>query len=79
MFLQRNHTVRNMRQGILNFTYFSMQLKTAYHNYFNVMEPIINPEDITIPPNDRTTVTVKSQIYPENIVPGVLQPSDFLN
>ena len=38
MFLQRNHTVLDMRQGILNFPYFSMQLKTADHKYSNVME-----------------------------------------
>ena len=31
MFLQRNHTVLDMRKGILNFPYFSMQLKTADH------------------------------------------------
>ena len=31
MFLQRNHTVLDMRQGILNFPYFSMQVKTADH------------------------------------------------
>ena len=78
MFLQRNHTVLDMRQGILNFPYFSMQLKTADHKYSNVMEPILNPEDLTIPPNDRATITVKSQIYPENLVTGVLQPSDLL-
>ena len=27
IFLQRNHTVLDMRQGILNFSYFSMKLK----------------------------------------------------
>ena len=31
MFLQRNHTVLDMRQGILTFPFFSMQLKTADH------------------------------------------------
>ena len=31
MFLHRNHTVLEMRQGILNFPFFSMQLKTADH------------------------------------------------
>ena len=50
MFLQRNHTVMDMRQGILDFTFFSMQLKTADHKYSNVMEPILNPDDVTIPP-----------------------------
>ena len=79
MFLQRNHTVLDMRQGILNFPYFSMQLKTADHKYSNVLEPTLNPDDITIPPNDRTLVEIKSQIYNENTVTGVLQPSDLLH
>ena len=79
MFLQRNHTVLDLRQGILNFPYFSMQLKTADHKYSNVMEPVLSPDDITIPPNDRATGTVISQIYPEYILTGVKQPSDFLN
>ena len=79
MFLQRNHTVLDMRQGILNFPYFSMQLKTADHRYSNVLEPILNPDDITIPPNDRILVEIKSQIYNENTVTGVLQPSDLLH
>ena len=79
MFLQRNHTVLDMRQGILNFPYFSMQLKTADHKYSNVMEPILNPEDITIPPNDLAVISIQSQIYAENAVTGILQPSDLLH
>ena len=43
MFLQGNHTVLDMRQGILNFPFFSMQLKTADHKYSNLLEPILNP------------------------------------
>ena len=43
MFLQRNHTVLDMRQGILNFPFFSMQLKTADHKYSYVLEPIPQP------------------------------------
>ena len=54
MFLQRNHTVLDMRQGILNFPFFSMQLKTADHKYSNVLEPILNPTEIAIPPNEVT-------------------------
>ena len=65
MFLQRNHTVLDMRQGILNFPYFSMQLKTADHKYSNVMEPILNPEDVTIPPNDLAVISILSQILLE--------------
>ena len=80
MFLQRNHTVPDMRQGILNFLYFSMQLKTADdHKYSNVMEPILNPEDVTIPPNDLAVISIQSQIYAENAVTGILQPSDLLH
>ena len=79
MFLQRNHTVLDMRQGILNFPFFSMQLKTADHKYSNVMEPILNPEDVTIPPNDRLIISIQSRIYAENAVTGILQPSEPLN
>ena len=56
-----------------------MQLKTADHKYSNVLESILNPDDITIPPNERTLVEIKSQIYKENTVKGVLQPSDLLH
>ena len=79
MFLQRNHTVLDMRQGILNFPFFSMQLKRADHKYSNVMEPILNPEDVTIPPRDRTIISIQSRIYAENGVTGILQPSEPLN
>ena len=79
MFLKRNHTVLDMRQGILNNPFFSMQLKKADHKYLNVMEPILNPEDVTIPPNDRTTIPIQSPIYAANAVTGILQPSELLN
>ena len=79
MFLQRNHTVLEMRQGILNFPFFSMQLKTADHKYSNVLEPILNPTEITIPPNDRVLFRTNSLLYPENAVTGILQPSDLLH
>ena len=52
LFLQKNHTVLDMRQGILNFPFFSMLLKTADHQYSNVLEPILNPTETTISAND---------------------------
>ena len=79
MFLQQNHTVLDMRQGILNFPFFSMQLKTADHKYSNVLEPILNPTEITNPPNDRVLIRTNSLLYPENAVTGILQPSDLLH
>ena len=79
MFLRRNHTVLDMIQGILNFPFFSMQLKTADHKYSNVLEPILNPTEITIPPNDRVLVRTNSLLYHENAITGILQPSDLLH
>ena len=68
-----------MRQGILNFLFFSMQMKTADHKDSNVMEHIQTTEDVTNPPNDHKVIPIQSQIYTENAVTGVLQPSEFLN
>ena len=79
MFLQRNHTVLDMRQGILNFPFFSMQLKTADHKYSIVLEPILNPIEITFPPNDKVLIRTNSLLYPKNAVTGILQPSDLLH
>ena len=38
-FLQHNRTIRDMRQGILNFHFFSTQLKNEDRTYPNVIEP----------------------------------------
>ena len=43
------------------------------------MEPILNPDGATISPNDHTVVIIKAQIYSENAVRGLLQPSDLLH
>ena len=77
-FLQRNNTILDMRQGVLNFPFFSMQLKTADHKYTNVMEPICIREEVTIPPNDRHSVLMASQLYEDTTVTGILQPSNTL-
>ena len=73
MFLQRNHTVLDMRQGILNFPFFSMQLKTAAHRYSNELEPNLTPTEVTVPPNDRVLIRTNPLFYP-----GTLQPSELL-
>ena len=75
-FLQRNNTILDMRQGVLNFPFFSMQLKTADHKYTNVMDPICAREDIIFPPNDRYMVSMSSQLYDDTNVTGILQPSN---
>ena len=77
-FLQRNSTILDMRQGILNFPFFSMQLKSENRTYPNVIEPILNPGDTIQQPGKRTTIWVKSQIYTEIEATGILQPSPLL-
>ena len=78
LFLQRNGTILDMRQGILNFPFFSMQLKIEDRTYPNVIEPILNPVDTKLQPGKRTTIWVKAQIYTENEATGIIQPSPIL-
>ena len=65
-----------MRQGVLNFPFFSMQLKTADHKYTNVREPICIRADVTTPPNDTHLVLMASQLYEDTTVTGILQQSN---
>ena len=78
LFLQRNSTILDMRQGILNFPFFSMQLKKEGRTYPNVIEPIPNPVDTILQPGKRTTIWLKSHIYTENEATGIIQPSSLL-
>ena len=78
LFLQGNSSILDMRQGILNFPFFSMQLKNEDRTYPNVIEPIINPVDTILQPGKRTTIWVKSEIYTENEATGIIQPSPLL-
>ena len=55
-----------------------MQLKTADHKYSNVMEPISTRADITIPPNDRQMISIKSQMFEDSNVTGIIQLSNAL-
>ena len=77
-FFQRNNTVLDTRQGVLNFPFFSVQLKTADRKYSIVMEPICIREDVTIPPNDRQSLRMASQLYEDTTATGILQPSNTL-
>ena len=78
LFLQRNSTILDMRQGILNFPFSSMQSKKEDRTYPNVIEPILNPVETTLQPGKRTTIWVKSQIYTDNEATGIIQPSPLL-
>ena len=78
LFLQRNSTILDMRQGISNFPFFSMQLKNEDWTNPKVIEPILNPAKTTLQPGKRTTIWVKSQIYTDNEATGKIQPSPLL-
>ena len=78
LFLQRNSTILDLRQVILNFPFFSMQLKNEDRTYPNVIEPILNPVDTVLKPEKWTTIWVKSQTYTENEATGIIQPSPLL-
>ena len=76
--LQRNSNILDMRQGILNFSFFSMQLKNEDRTYPNVIEPILNPVETILQPGKPTPIWVKSQIYTDNEARGIIQPSPIL-
>ena len=78
LFLQRNNTKLDMHQGILNFPFFSMQMKNEDRTYPNVIEPILNPAETILQPGKRTTIWWKSQIYTDNEATGIIQPSPLL-
>ena len=59
LFIQRNITILDMRQGILNFPFFAMQLKNEDRTYSNVFEPKLNPVETILQPGKRTTIHQK--------------------
>ena len=77
-FLQRNSTILDMRQGILNLHFFSMQLKNEDRTYPHVIEPILNPVETILKPGKGTTIWVNSQINTDNEATGIVQPSPLL-
>ena len=77
-FLQRNSTIFDMRRAILNFLFFSMQLKNEDRTYPKVIEPILNPAETILQAGIRTTIWVKSQIYTDNEATGIIQPWPLL-
>ena len=78
LILQRNSTILDMRQGILNFPFFSKQLKNEALTYPKAIEPILNPVETLLQPGKITTFWEKSQIYTDNEATGISQPSPFL-
>ena len=78
LFLQRNSTVLDMRQRILNCPFFSMQMKNEDRTFPNISETILNPAETLLQPGKRNTIRVKSQIYTDNEATGMIQLSPLL-
>ena len=78
LFLQRNSTILDIRQGILNFPFFSMQLKNEDRTCPNVIQPRLNPAETILQTVKRTTIWLKSQIFTDNEATGIIQPSPLL-
>ena len=78
LFLQRNSTILQMRQGILIFLFFSMQLKNEDRTYPNIIQPTLNPVETILQPRKRTTIWLKLQIYTKNEATGKNLPSPLL-
>ena len=56
-----------------------MQLKIEGRTYPNVIEPILNPVETTLPTDKRTTKWGKSEIHADNEATGIMQPTPFLH
>ena len=55
-----------------------MQLKGANNSYPNVTEHLIKPHEILLQPGTYSVIWIKSQIYTEHKVTGILQPLQHL-
>ena len=61
-FLQRNNTVLDTRQAVLNFPFFSMHLETTDQPTPDTQEPIILESNMCVKPNEITTDQMSRQI-----------------
>ena len=77
-FPQINSTILDMRQRILNSSFFPMQLKNEDLTYPNVIEPLLNPAETILQPGKRTALWVSSQTYTDIEATGIIQPSSLL-
>ena len=76
-FLQRNNTVLDTRQAVLNFPFFSMHLETTDQPTPHTQEPIILESNLCIKPNEITTIDVKTSKNHEYSITGILQPTEM--
>ena len=78
LFLKRNSLFFDMRQGILNYHFFSMHLKNEDRTCPKVIEPILNPVETKLQPEKRIISRVNTQIHTDKEATGLFQTSPLL-
>ena len=73
-FRQRNSIKFDMRQGAVNFLFFSMKLKHADKSYSMNNEPSLNLTEFLVKQGKQNAIYIKSQVYAEKKVRGIIQP-----
>ena len=59
LFLQKDSTILDMRQGVLSFPHFLLQLKHGENRYSFYIKPLRNPTNILFQPGKQTVVYFK--------------------
>ena len=67
-----------MPKGVLMILSFFMRFRHADNTYSNNNEPYLNPTEILNQPGKQTVIHIKSQIYTEKEVLGIIEPSTVL-
>ena len=75
-FLQRNNTVLDTRQAVLNFPFFSMHLETTDQPTPSTQEPLILQSNLHVKPNEVIMVDMKTNRHHEHNVTGIVQPTE---
>ena len=76
-FLQRNNTVLDVRQAVLNFPLFSMHLETTDQPTPDTQKPLILKSDLFLNPNEITTVKIMIDGATEHDTTGTVCPAEM--
>ena len=76
-FLQRNNTVLDVRQAVLNFPLFSMHLETTDQPTPDTQKPLILKSDLYLHPNEITTVEIVVEGATEHDTTGIVYPAEM--
>ena len=74
LFLQKISTILDMRQRIVDFFFFSRQLKYADNTSSYINGVLLNPTYVFFQPGNQTLIYIMSQVSTESEVRGIFQP-----